>query len=75
MGILSWSDGNGQGKSGIGIATDTFPHLYSFELDAERLQYLLDRLPEALSSAMLDIESFCRLLFIAEEQSSDEQGI
>ncbi len=49
--------------------------LYAFELDAERLKYLLDRLPEALSSATLDIESFCRLLFIAEEQSNKDQEI
>ena len=49
--------------------------LYAFELDAERLKYLLDCLPEALSSAMSDIESFCRLLSIAAEQDSREQEI
>ena len=47
--------------------------LYAFELDAERLKYLLDRLPEALSSTKHDIESFCRLLSIAAEQDSEEQ--
>ena len=47
--------------------------LYAFELEAERLKYLLDRLPEALSSAKHDIESFCRLLSIAAEQDSKEQ--
>lgn len=49
--------------------------LYAFELDAERLKYLLDRLPEALSSATRDIEGFCRLLSIAAEQSDKEQEI
>lgn len=49
--------------------------LYAFELDAERLKYLLDRLPEALSSAKHDIESLCRLLSIAAEQDSKKQEI
>jgi hypothetical protein len=75
MGILSWSYGGGQGKSGIGRAADAFPHLYAFGLDAERLKYLLDRLPEALSNSTRDIESFCRFLSIAAEQDSKEQEI
>jgi hypothetical protein len=42
--------------------------LYAFELDAERLKYLLDRLPEALSHAKRDLEGFCKLLSIAADQ-------
>ena len=42
--------------------------IYAFELDAKRLGYLLDRLPEALSHAKRDIENFCRLLSIAAVQ-------
>ena len=42
--------------------------LYAFELDIERLKYLLDRLPEALSHAKRDIENFSRLLSIAADQ-------
>jgi hypothetical protein len=44
--------------------------LYAFELDVERLRYLVDRLPEALSHAKGDLESFCRLLSIAADQEN-----
>ena len=49
--------------------------LYAFELDAERLKYLLDRLPEALSSVKQDLEDFCRLLAIAANQDGTKKDI
>ena len=46
--------------------------LYAFELDVERLKYLLDRLPEALSHAKQDLESFCRLLSAAADGTEED---
>lgn len=46
--------------------------LYAFNLDAERLKQLLDRLPEALSHAKQDIRSFCSLLTAAANQDDIE---
>ena len=48
--------------------------LYAFELDAERLRYLLDRLPQALSHAKRELNSFCRLLSIAADQEDVENA-
>jgi len=46
--------------------------LYAFDLDAERLEQLVRRLPEALSHARQDLENFCRLLSIAAGQDGTE---
>ncbi len=46
--------------------------LYAFNLDAERLKHLVDRLPEALFHAKQDITDFCSLLSAAADQ--DETG-
>jgi hypothetical protein len=48
--------------------------LYAFELDVERLKYLLDRFPEALSHTKRDLESFCRLLSISADWGDVENA-
>lgn len=40
-------------------------NLYAFDLDADLLKQLLDRLPEALSHVKRDLVAFCQLLYEA----------
>lgn len=47
--------------------------IYAFELDEERLGYLIELLPEALSSVKGELESFCRLLLIAADQDNPQK--
>ena len=47
-------------------------NLYAFNLDAERLKQLLGRLPNALSQAKQELESFCELLAVAATQGDSE---
>jgi hypothetical protein len=46
--------------------------LYAFNLDAERLKQLLDRLPNTFSQARQDLETFCKLLAAAANQDDNE---
>lgn len=48
--------------------------LYAFNLDAERLKHLVDRLPEALSHVKQDITDFCSLLSAAADQNENENS-
>ena len=48
--------------------------LYAFNLDAERLKHLVDRLPEALSHAKQNITDFCSLLSAAAGQNETKNS-
>jgi len=47
--------------------------LYAFELDVERLRYLIDQLPEAFFCIKQDLGSFCELLSIAADSNDTAQ--
>ncbi|MFQ6039283.1 MAG: hypothetical protein ACE5PV_00395 [Candidatus Poribacteria bacterium] len=46
--------------------------IYAFNLDAERLKQLFERLPSALSQAKQDLGGFCELLATAASQNNTE---
>lgn len=49
--------------------------LYAFDVDAERLNLLLERLPEALSQVRQDLERFGQLLAAAASDSDTKTEV